>query len=115
MPLLVTLVVAAVAASIVLTYAERAIAIEDVGTIEAIQAGWRLFRGQLGESLLAWVVNAGLSIAAALVILAALLVLSAVAFLAVSIVVALETVRLALVLTPLLLIIAIFGIWLLRA
>jgi hypothetical protein len=50
-------------ASIVLTYAERAIVTHDLGAMAAIGYGWRLFREHLSASLLAWVFSVGLSAA----------------------------------------------------
>jgi hypothetical protein len=47
--------------STVVAFAQRAIAIEDVGAIAALRSGWTLMRTHLGRSLLAGVVNLGLA------------------------------------------------------
>ncbi len=52
-----------IAASIVFTYAQRAMAVEDVGPIDGLVAGWRVFRANLGTSLVIWLISLGLSIA----------------------------------------------------
>jgi hypothetical protein len=70
------LVVGGVALSIVVLYAQRAIALDDVGALAALGLGWRTLRGHLGESLLAWAIGVGLAIAAG-VALAALFVVAA--------------------------------------
>jgi hypothetical protein len=61
----------AVALSIVLAYAQRAVVSENVGPIAAVQAGWRILRSHVGESLLVWLINLGLTILANLAILIA--------------------------------------------
>jgi hypothetical protein len=49
-------------ASILVAYAQRAIAVEDVDALAAIRSGWRLLRAHLGTSLLAWLLNVVLGI-----------------------------------------------------
>lgn len=53
-----------IAASIVVAYAQRAIAVEEIGPIQGLFSGWRVFRANLGTSLVIWLINLGLSIAA---------------------------------------------------
>ncbi len=60
--LVVAAIVAGVSASIVVTFAQRAIAVDDVGPVDALREGWALFRTHLGTSLLAWLVNVALAI-----------------------------------------------------
>ena len=55
---------ATVVFSIVANYAQRAVAIEDEGPVAALGDGWRLFRRNVGASLLVWLVNLALSIGA---------------------------------------------------
>jgi hypothetical protein len=63
-PLVLAAAVGAVGASIVVAYAQRAIAIENVGPLAALAIGWRVLRSHLGESLLVWVINLGIALAA---------------------------------------------------
>ena len=51
-------------AGIVVAFAQRAVAIEDEGPVAALGDGWRLFRGHVGASIVAWLVNLALSIGA---------------------------------------------------
>ena len=55
-------------ASIVVAYAQRAIAVEDVGPLAALRAGLLLLRAHLGPSLLVWLINLALSIGAGIAI-----------------------------------------------
>lgn len=66
-------IVAGVAVSIVVPYAQRAIAVLDVGPIAALGDGWRVLRANPGSSLLVWLIDIGLSIGSALVITLAML------------------------------------------
>jgi hypothetical protein len=50
--------------TITLAFAQRAIVAENTGPIEAIRSGWHLLRAHLGDSVLTWLVNLGLSIGA---------------------------------------------------
>jgi hypothetical protein len=68
------LLVGAIAVSIVVLYAQRAIALDDVGALESLRVGWRTLRGHLGASLLAWAIAVGLGIVAGLALLALFLV-----------------------------------------
>lgn len=63
-----------IAASIVVAYAQRAMAVEDLGPIAGLVAGWKVFRGNLGTSLVVWLISLGLSIAAGVAFLLALTV-----------------------------------------
>ena len=60
--------VAAIALAITVAYAERAIYAEDAGPIDALKAGWRVLRANLGTSALLWLVNLALSIGIGVVI-----------------------------------------------
>jgi hypothetical protein len=66
LPLFTILAVVALGLSIVVAFAQRAIAVENAGPIDALRSGWRLTRAHLGESLLTWLINVGLAIATAL-------------------------------------------------
>jgi len=66
LPLFTVLAVVALGLSIVVAFAQRAIAVENVGPIDALRSGWQLARAHLGESLLTWLINVGLAIATAL-------------------------------------------------
>ena len=65
LPLVTVLAVIALGLSIVVAFAQRAIAVENVGPIDALRSGWQLARAHLGASLLTWLVNVGLAIATA--------------------------------------------------
>lgn len=75
------LIVTGLLLSIVVAFAQRAIAIEDVGPIDALRSGWQLTRTHLGTSLLTWLVNVGLAlatgIAAILSVVGAVVILAA--------------------------------------
>jgi hypothetical protein len=58
------LVVGGIALSIVVLYAQRAIALDGAGAVESLRLGWHTLRGHVGESLLAWVIALGLGVAA---------------------------------------------------
>lgn len=66
LPLFTILAVIALGLSIVVAFAQRAIAVENVGPIDALRSGWQLARAHLGESVLTWLINVGLAIATAL-------------------------------------------------
>jgi hypothetical protein len=65
---------AGLAVSMVVPFAQRAIAVQDVGPLAALAEGWRVVRAHPGTSLLVWLLDVGLSIASALVIGLAMLV-----------------------------------------
>jgi hypothetical protein len=48
-------------------------AVEDVGPVVALQSGWRLLRGHIGDSLLAWLINLALALGAGIALTAGLL------------------------------------------
>jgi hypothetical protein len=73
LPVFTVLIVAALTLSIVVAFAQRAIAVEDVGPVAALGSGWRLMRGHLGESLLTWLVNVGLALVCGIVCVAGVL------------------------------------------
>jgi hypothetical protein len=52
--------------TIVVAYAQRAIAAEDTGPLGALTSAWTLLRGHVRQSLLAWVVSLGLAVVAGL-------------------------------------------------
>jgi len=63
LPIFTVVLVVGLTLSIVVAFAQRAIVVEDIGPIAALQSGWRLTRAHVGESLLTWLVNLGLAIA----------------------------------------------------
>jgi hypothetical protein len=73
LPIFTVLIVATLSFSIVVAFAQRAIAVENVGPFEALQSGWRLMRAHLGDSLVTWLVNFGLALASGIVCLAGIL------------------------------------------
>ncbi len=73
LPLFTILIVAALIVSIVVAYAQRAIAAEDIGPVAALRLSWHLLRLHVGESLLAWLINVALAIGAAIAIAASVL------------------------------------------
>jgi hypothetical protein len=66
LPVLTVLVAVGLTLSIVVAFAQRAIAVEDIGPIDALQSGWLLTRAHLGDSLMTWLINIGLAIATAI-------------------------------------------------
>ncbi len=66
--LLIAAILAVIGASIVLAYAQRAIAVRDMGPLAALRAGWELFRTHLGTSLVIWLINVGLAIGAGIAV-----------------------------------------------
>jgi hypothetical protein len=78
--LLTILIFGGLALSIVIAFAQRAIAVEDVGPVDAIRSGWRLLRAHLGDSLLAWLINLGLAIASGVVVVAGVIAACALLF-----------------------------------
>jgi hypothetical protein len=66
LPLFTVVAVLALGLSIVVAFAQRAIAVENVGPIDALRSGWHLARAHLGESMLTWLINVGLAIATTL-------------------------------------------------
>jgi hypothetical protein len=62
LPLLVLLLAAGLCISIVVAFAQRAIAVDDLGPIQALRHGYSLMRVHLGESALTWLINFGLAV-----------------------------------------------------
>lgn len=58
----------AVALATTVTFAQRAIAVEAIGPLVALGAGWRLFRAHLGTSVALWIVNIAVAIVAGIAI-----------------------------------------------
>jgi hypothetical protein len=75
--LLPVLIVGGIALSIVVLYAQRAIALDEVGAVEALRVGWRTLREHVGQSLLVWAIALGLGIAAGIALFALFLVAAA--------------------------------------
>jgi len=69
--LMVTGVAAGVVVSIVVPYAQRAIAVRDVGPLAGLQDGWRVLRAHPGVSLVIWLLNLALTFGVGLAITAA--------------------------------------------
>ena len=63
LPLVLVAFVVGIGVGIVVAYAQRAIALRELGPIEALLVGWRLLRANLGTSLVVWVLNLAISIA----------------------------------------------------
>lgn len=61
-----------IALMIATTFAQRAIAIENRGPLEALRQGLQLLRAHLGTSALAWLITVGLSLGAGLAIILSL-------------------------------------------
>jgi hypothetical protein len=68
LPLVLAGIVAGVVVSIILPYAQRAIAVGGIGPLAALRAGWLVLRAHPGASLLVWLLNLALGIAAGLAI-----------------------------------------------
>ena len=60
---LLLVMVAAFVISIVMSWAERALVLEDSGVFASLGRGWRLFRSRPGASLLIWLLAAAISLA----------------------------------------------------
>ena len=71
--LVVAGVAAGVVASIVVPFAQRAIAVQDIGPLAALRDGWQVLRSHPGASLLVWLLNIGLTMAAGLAITVAMI------------------------------------------
>jgi hypothetical protein len=63
LPLVVVLMAAGLCVSIIVAFAQRAVAVEDLGPIGALRSGYSLMRVHLGESALTWLINFGLGVA----------------------------------------------------
>ena len=61
-PLALAGIVGGIGMSVTVAYAERAIYAEDAGPIEALRAGWRTLRANVGTSALLWLINVAMAI-----------------------------------------------------
>jgi len=66
--MLLALIPAAAVLNIVLEWAARALVLENTGVLASLSRGWRLFRANVGPSLLVWLVSVVLSLGAAIAI-----------------------------------------------
>jgi hypothetical protein len=66
-------IAAGVVASIVVPFAQRAIAVRDIGPLAALRDGWLVLRSHPGASLLVWLIDVGLSVAAGLAVTAVMI------------------------------------------
>jgi hypothetical protein len=64
-----------IAVSMAVAFAQRAMAVEGVGPIEGLRAGFRLIRQRVGTSILLWLLNVALSIGGGLVVMLGVVVL----------------------------------------
>ena len=72
--LLVVAIPTFIAISVIVAFAKRSIVVDDVGPVAGLGAGWRLVRANVGASLLLWLINLGLGIAAGIALLFGLVV-----------------------------------------
>lgn len=72
--LIVAAVVVLIGLSIAAAFAQRAIAVEDLGPIAALESGIRLLRSHLGTSLLVWLIGIGLGIASGIAVVIGIVV-----------------------------------------
>lgn len=66
--MLLALIPVAAVLSIVLEWAARALVLENTGVVASLSRGWRLFRANVGPSLLVWLVGIVLSLGAGIAI-----------------------------------------------
>lgn len=64
LPAVLAALVGAIALSVVVAYAQRAIAVEDLGPLASLRSGWLLLRAHVRESALLWLINVALAIGA---------------------------------------------------
>lgn len=64
--MLLALIPVAAVLSIVLEWAARALVLENTGVVASLSRGWRLFRGNVGSSLLVWLISVVLSLGTAI-------------------------------------------------
>lgn len=76
LPLILLAIPVAIVAQVVLTWASRSLVLEGTGPVDSIRAGWRVFRSNVGRSLMVWLVNVGISIAAGIALLVPLALLA---------------------------------------
>jgi hypothetical protein len=67
-PLVLAAVAAGIVFSIVVTFAQRAIAVENVGALTALRSSWQLFRAHVGTGLLVWLLGVVLGIGAGIAV-----------------------------------------------
>ncbi len=67
---------AGIALQIVSTWANRSLVLEGTGVVASLRAGWRLFRSNIGVSLMVWLIAVGVSIGTAIAILIPLAILA---------------------------------------
>jgi hypothetical protein len=77
-PMALALLAGSIVLSVVVAYAQRAIAVEDVGPLASLRSGWVLLRAHVRESALLWLINVALAIGAGLAAGLLILVLAAV-------------------------------------
>jgi hypothetical protein len=70
LPLFTVFIVVALLLSIVVAFAQRAIAVENIGPVASLRSGWSLMRAHLGDSLMTWLINVGLTLACGIACLA---------------------------------------------
>ncbi len=61
---------------IVLTWANRSLVLQGTGIMDSLRAGWRLFRSNLGVSLMVWLIAVGVSIGTAVAVLIPIAILA---------------------------------------
>jgi len=71
---LALLIAGSVLVSVVTFFAEREKVLEDLGVIESIKQGYALFRQNLGDSLVLWLINLGIGIVSGIIVLIIVLV-----------------------------------------
>jgi hypothetical protein len=63
LPVVTVLAAGAVMLSIVAQFAQRTMAVDDVGPVTAYRSAWQMTWAHMGESLVTWAINAGLAMA----------------------------------------------------
>jgi hypothetical protein len=66
--MLLALIPVAAVLNIVLEWAARALVLENTGVVASLSRGWRLFRANVGPSLLVWIIGSVLSLGAGIAI-----------------------------------------------
>lgn len=77
---ILALIVVFIALSIIGQYALREIAVRGERVVGSVGSGYRIFRGNIGRSLLVWLINIGLSIAMGIAILIAAVIVGLILF-----------------------------------
>jgi hypothetical protein len=75
-PLAIVGIIVVFAGLSTITFAQRAIAIEDVGPVAALGVGWRRFREHVGTCAVLWLLNLALGIAAGIAIVIMLVIVA---------------------------------------